>query len=697
MARRGSVRWRLGAIALLASLPLLVLVILNAMGTFQASVTRGLDTAGGNAEVLAGSVDGYIGELDRLLVAVGAGVGARRGAEADEALADVLAALPSSVERLDVLDVDGTTVATSGPAASGDGAVDDDVLRSARARPGQLAIRARVGDDGGPPRVALARASSGESILVHGLVSLETLQDVLPVDLPAGVTATVVDADGTIIARTDEPARFVGQRLVDLDVPPEATASARPQRVMGLDGEERFVGSHPVAAAPWTTYVSAPTEATLGSAMTRLLRVALVGVGTLAFALGLALLVARSITQPLARLSADADQLATGDLGHRTAVASDDELGVLAERFNGMAASLERRSAEVAAVVRSAPLPVVVVDDAGLVRSWNPAAETVFGWAEAAVLGRANPLPGAVDGAAPLGAQVEARTREGTALIVEVACSPLCDATGAPLGAVLVYRDETARRELEARAAQSAKMEAVGKLAGGVAHDFNNLLTAIGGFTELAHARALVHGDATTASHLEEVLQAADRARRLVEQLLTTSRRRPREVTTVDVDAVVDDIAGLLQGAMGEAHRLRLALTGAGQVRLDRDELEHVLINLTVNACDAMPGGGEVTIGTAIDGDDVVLSVADSGVGMTPEVAARATEPFFTTKPEGAGTGLGLATAYGAVTAAGGSLAFDTTPGVGTVVLLRLPRAGAPTVTEVTDGTAPPRDDRAQG
>lgn len=273
-------------------------------------------------------------------------------------------------------------------------------------------------------------------------------------------------------------------------------------------------------------------------------------------------------------------------------------------------------------------------------------------------------------------------------------------------------REVAERRQLEEQLVHSQKMEAVGTLAGGIAHDFNNLLTAITGFAQLSdqHSAGMQEraptGDERAQlqelrTDLAEILKAADRASLLTSQLLSFSRRQKVSPSRHDVNGIVHDLERMLQRLIGE----RVALVtdvapGPLCVLVDNGQLSQVLMNLVVNARDALPAGGTVHITTRAlqvedepdapvrsvpPGDWVVVAVRDTGVGMTPEIMARMFEPFFTTKHIGGGTGLGLSMVYGIVTQAGGQLLVESAPGEGTTVSVVLPRimgAPAPTVAE---------------
>ena len=235
-----------------------------------------------------------------------------------------------------------------------------------------------------------------------------------------------------------------------------------------------------------------------------------------------------------------------------------------------------------------------------------------------------------------------------------------------------VAHDVTELRDLESRYRQSLKMEALGRLAGGIAHDFNNLLAAIMGFTELAMAGRL---EDRTRGQLTQVLNAGQQAADLTRQLLAFSRRQVLKPQDLEVITVVRDLVAMLNRLVGGQVTIAIVERGPSRVRMDRSQLQQVLVNLVVNARDAMPRGGTVTIsvGPAEDPAQVRLSIADEGVGMGPDVLAHIWDPFFTTKAEGRGTGLGLSTVHGIVLQSGGTIAVDSQRGQGTTVTILLP------------------------
>src|SRR4051812_22860815 len=258
---------------------------------------------------------------------------------------------------------------------------------------------------------------------------------------------------------------------------------------------------------------------------------------------------------------------------------------------------------------------------------------------------------------------------------------PLRDAEGQTYAVCTIATDITERRrsaeeraELEARLAQAQRLESVGQLAGGVAHDFNNLLSVI--LTCVGFAQRELPEDHPVREDVEEIGRAADRAAALTRQLLMFSRREVVTPQVVDAGALVRNLERLLTRTLSERVALRIAIgPDIDPVLIDPAQLEQVLVNLAVNARDAMPQGGTLSIAVAGADGGVRIAVADDGVGIAPEVIEHAFEPFFTTKEKGEGTGLGLATVHGVVTDAGGTVDITSEVGVGTVVTIFLPAA----------------------
>ena len=284
------------------------------------------------------------------------------------------------------------------------------------------------------------------------------------------------------------------------------------------------------------------------------------------------------------------------------------------------------------------------------------------------------------------------KKKDGTRIRVQLSVRASRDAQGHVEYYEAFVRDITAQRQLEAQLAQAQKMEAIGRLAGGVAHDFNNLLTVILSYSELLLQD--MPSDAPTRDDIEQIRKAANGASELTRQLLAFSRQQVLQPKVVDLNAAVGGIERLLGRVLREDIQLGCSLApDAGTVKVDPGQLEQVIMNLAVNARDAMPNGGRVTIETAnVDMDEtyvqahgvaapgryVMLAVTDTGLGMDAATQARIFEPFFTTKEVGKGTGLGLATVQGIVQQSGGFIWVYSEPNHGTCFKVYLPRVDAP-------------------
>lgn len=375
------------------------------------------------------------------------------------------------------------------------------------------------------------------------------------------------------------------------------------------------------------------------------------------------------------------------------------------------------RSRLLEALLESAPDALLAVDGAGRILLANAQAERLFGYPRDEFVGtsvdelvpywaravhpdrRARYAENPVARPMGMGMELAARRKDGTEFPAEISLSALETDGGLVVSAAVrdvterlearaereELRARAEREELAVRMERAERLEALGHLAGGVAHDFNNLLGAILNFAAFVDADlsqlpvpeervAPLHAD------LREIRRAAERGAELTRQLLAFGRRETGSAQVVDVDDLVEGVHVLLRRTLGEQVELRTVHSGrAANVLADPGQLEQVLVNLAVNARDAMSGGGRLVIEVAVhDAADagrgtVTVAVSDTGVGMPPEVQAHAVEPFFTTKAPGEGTGLGLATVYGIVTGFGGELHIDSAPGEGTVVQVVLP------------------------
>jgi PAS domain S-box-containing protein len=442
-------------------------------------------------------------------------------------------------------------------------------------------------------------------------------------------------------------------------------------------------------------------------------------------ALGLASLLGRQIRTPLRNLARTAEAVGAGDLTAQAQVTSRDEIGTLATTFNamtgqlrGLVATLEQRVAErkraeealrasqqlLENVIDNSPAIIFVKDLAGRYLLINRRFEELFQVTEDNAVGKTDyelfPKTWAdVFLASDRRALLAGRPTEseettlhpdGLHTFITVKC-PLRAEEGKPYAVCGISTDVTHLKQMEEQVRQSQKMEAIGRLAGGIAHDFNNLLTAINGYSALA----LQQLDPRQELHqfVSEILHSGNRAAGLTRQLLAYSRKQQLAPRLWDLNVIVCELEGMLERLIGEDIRLEHQLSPEpALVKVDRGQVEQILLNLVVNARDAMPQGGTLLVQTAavvLDaafaamhpevsaGPHVMLAVTDTGTGMSPEVMSRIFEPFFTTKEVGKGTGLGLSVAYGIVKQSGGAISASSEGGRGTTFRIYLPRAEA--------------------
>jgi len=347
----------------------------------------------------------------------------------------------------------------------------------------------------------------------------------------------------------------------------------------------------------------------------------------------------------------------------------------------------------------SVPDPVFIIDGQSRIRRANRAAATLVGLEPAQLVGQqcyevfhhqSEPIPSCPHQRLLTTGKEERGDFEEPWLkkCFDTTATPLRNPEGVLEGCVHVMRDMTERRALEAQYRQAQKMEAMGRLAGGVAHDFNNLLTAINGYGGLLLNR--LGEDSTLRRYAEEVCKAGDRAASLTRQLLTFSRQHVVEPQVLDLNTIVTGTDKMLRRVIGEDVEVVTILgSSLGAIKADPGQLEQVILNLAINSRDAMPQGGKLTIETSsvklaettiyrhgelAPGKYVVLSVSDNGCGMDEETQARVFEPFFTTKEQGKGTGLGLATVYGIVKQSGGCVWIRSEVGLGTTFKVYFPQ-----------------------
>ncbi len=544
-------------------------------------------------------------------------------------------------------------------------------------------------------------------------------------DLPAGAVMTILDHDGTVAWRSEDIDRWLGRPFLIGPVLDAVRQGRGAAETRGPDGIRRFyVFGSWGGAGPDQKYVLVgflePSFLAAYSALAWNIGafagvVALIALGTHRTAEALVL-------RPVRRLLDMTDRVTDGDLNAHVEPTGADEMVALSHSFNGMTKALEERGRDrdgaesalaeaqsrLVQILQTIPIGVVVVDPSGAPYLVNRAARTICGTTALNVrsarqlcerLGLRDARTGApfADARCPLeralaGELVHVTAVEimsdGRVVPLEVWAAPIFEASGGVTNAIMVLHDLTEQQELEHQYRQAQKMEAVGRLAGGVAHDFNNLLTVILGYADMllddegpAHA---------VRPEIQAIREAGDRARSLTQQLLAFSRKQVLQPQIVDLNEQVKTLARMLHRLLGEDVELALALSSEPVVvSVDPGQFGQIAMNLAVNARDAMPEGGTLAIETALvavtdgltltpelgPGDYVMVTFRDTGVGMDEATRARVFEPFFTTKERGKGTGLGMAMVYGIVSQSGGTITVQSRPGTGTTFRLYFPAA----------------------
>ncbi len=488
-----------------------------------------------------------------------------------------------------------------------------------------------------------------------------------------------------------------------------------------VTGMARIYGLASVAGTGWRMYAGADRAAALATAHRLARRQSLIAViGLLAGLLATAL-VYRRITRPIGRLRAAVHEAAvSGTAQTAIPVAGPREVSDLGAEFNALIATVERELAErrqaerdvrqhatnYRAMFDTSPFPMYLFDVETLdLVAVNDAATDFYGYPRETLLGMrvvdlcpegdAAGVAEAVASAPPVERGVGQRHVRADGTVTQVNVTSHLTTFAGQLVRCAVVDDVDEREQLQRRLHQSERLESLGQLAGGIAHDFNNLLGVINGYAEMSAAEVApaVSRDPTWRALHDDLLQivaAGDRATALTRQLLAFARADVvAELRVLDLNTVVADVEKLLRRTLGEDITLVTHLgDGLMPVKADVGRLEQVLVNLAVNARDAMPGGGTLTIDTdtivvdehyaaqhpgMLTGHYTRLRVSDTGTGMSKETLERAFEPFFTTKPKGSGTGLGLATIYGIIAQAGGHAQIYSELGHGTTVAALLP------------------------
>jgi PAS domain S-box-containing protein len=533
-------------------------------------------------------------------------------------------------------------------------------------------------------------------------------------DVETGGRAYVVDSAGALVAYGDSSRVLAHEDLSR--VPAVAAfvagggegAPAALGAFRGIEGD-RVVGTYvALEAPPWAVVVELPWADAYREAVQAIaLGLAAVAAMTVAiFIIGLFL--SKRLSSPIANLARAVSGMAEEGRLIAVEASGPDEVVELADAFNAMADRLKRNEERFSRLIWNSSDIIAVAGADGVLSYVSASLERIFGYPPSKAVGRrlteflredeadkAAQVFAALSRSSGAAARAVFRFRasDGREADVEVIGVNLLQDPDIG-GLVLNLRDVSERAEaerersrLQDRLQHAMKMEAVGRLAGGIAHDFNNLLTGIYGSVQMLRMEA---GDpAKTEHYLAEIRKAAESAAALTRQLLAYSRKQPIETRLVDLNALILDLGGMLERLLGEDVDVAYSLgRGLGPVRIDPSQFQQALVNLAANARDAMPEGGSMTISTEagfLDPKDCAsheglrpgrilkLTVADTGRGMDAEELGHLFEPFYTTKPLGKGTGLGLAMVYGAVRQSGGSIDARSGPGEGTAFTILLP------------------------
>jgi two-component system cell cycle sensor histidine kinase/response regulator CckA len=732
---RGGIGTRIVLIVLLAALPAFGLLLYHGFGQRERSLETARRTVASMAGAAALRNRALVEEARRTLhlLARLPGVRSGDGTEVDGLLKEALGER-SPLANLGIADREGKVLASALPFREPVSVADRAYFRRAVEEKEFAVGDCQIGRITGIPsqNVALPLLSPRGNVerVLFAAIDLRSLESLPGVaDGPDRPVLLVLDPGGTVLLRHPRIEGLEGRP----HPVPEFTRAARGGRQLdfresGSDGVRRVYGAAPLLAGREfgaTVFVGVPEESVVGPVKRDLAW----HMGLLAAAVGLAALGAGFLGRWLVGRHADrllgaTRRIAAGELTARAGpVRGPGEIGEIATAFDEMAEALQRRGEEVERARSSMErardsyrtlveeMPAIfyqeVRGDGRREVFLSPRARSVFhigaeewqrdpeAWTksihpedrEAALHVYESTL--SVGG--PFFLEYRVRTEEGDVRWIRDAGTVVREDGGVRVARGFAV-DITDQRRAEERFQQVQKMEAMGRLASGVAHDFNNLLTVIGGYAQLLGDR--VRGKPELSVPLDEVRKASDRAADLVRQLLLFSRRQAAEPVVVDPNAAILDLQKMLSRLLDPGIELRLDTSPeAPRFRMDRGHLDQVLMNLVVNARDALPNGGRIMIRTGRDfpeGEEdrglrpdspvahAVIEVTDDGIGMDATTKARVFEPFFTTKGKGKGTGLGLATVYGIVRQAGGSIDLRSEPGQGTTFRILLPEARGP-------------------
>ncbi len=732
-----SIRGQLVALLLAVAVPLLAVTVWSRVEHYRSSVALAHDDVLQLARALASATGELLDvahrSLDGVAQQVEAAVPAASDADRCRRLVEPTSAALPFLADLALLNPEGRVVCSTAPlppdtAAS---AMDRAWFRTAVASDRFVVSAPQRGRVRNAWVVILAvpvHDRDAVAGVLIGSIRLDTFQDLLgAVPLPPNALLTIVDSTGTVVARSRDFADWAGQKILPSSVQEETVESGVAlTRTSDVEGDPTTFARVDLPGVGWRVFAGLPDAVVYGPGRRQQWRELLVALPLLLLALLLPVGFYRRVEDALGRLvtgvTAAAHQAGPngeGEPGPGAAVAAGDgeprrraavseegpeEVRAVARAVNATleararAEAAERRAKErYRSVLENAVFGIYLSTSDGRIVEANPALAHMMGYDSPEALQAVGaealyPDPRVrerivrehlASGRPIQGLELEWRRRDGRPITVRLNGKVIDGGRGEPLFELIV-EDITEQRALEERQRQTQKMEAVGLLAGGVAHDINNVLTAI-----LGHATLLQHrlsADDDIRSDADEIVVAAQRASALTRQLLAFSRRDVVQPRPIDLSALVSELQRMVGRLIGEDVEVVTRLApDLPAVKADPGQMEQVVLNLLVNARDALPFGGRIEVTTraepAAGGDEraprgwVVLDVRDTGTGIPPEVRERIFEPFFTTKPPGKGTGLGLSTVYGIVTQAGGHVDVESAPGQGATFHVWMPAA----------------------
>jgi PAS domain S-box-containing protein len=527
-------------------------------------------------------------------------------------------------------------------------------------------------------------------------LELDRFQELLgSVSLPSGAVVTVATDDLIIVARSRDPDQWVGRRLPS-QIDPERPLGSRGVLVEApsLEGEAMLFANVAVPTAPWKVYAGWSEAEALAPARREALESG-------AFAVLLLLLTATGLAWVYLPTTSSLRRLVEGTeraflRREPLSPQGPQEVRSVAQSFNETLAALERTEDEarkLARALRQLVDPVFITDPSGVIEYVNPAFEKLTGYSASEATGaRPSILKSGAHGPEVYSelwrtilaghtyrGRFRNRKKNGDLYSEEKMIAPLRNEAGDITHFISTGKDVSDQEALDERLVQAEKLEAVGQMAGGVAHDFNNLLTAISGYAELLASDLDAGADSEAMGHIQKILDGAQMGGSLTRQLLGFGRRKIAQSEAVSLNAVIERLTEFLRRVIPADVRISLDLDpDAGRAWLDPIRAEQLLLNLALNARDAMPDGGELTLRTGTlpptrdaPRGSLTLEVSDTGIGIAADHLDRVFEPFFTTK--GHGTGLGLATVSEIVHGSGGTVEVRSKPYDGTTFSMRFP------------------------